>query len=151
MVAILNPKWPPKYKNPPIWKKFGFQVDYDVAIWYPSLVCYGGHFESILAAKLQKSSNLGELWLPSKLWCCELTSIVLFAMAAILNPKWPPNYKNSSIWATFGFQVDFALANWYLSSFLELGAILWSFSSYHFLLNFQWYLCVSLLCIYFWI
>jgi hypothetical protein len=29
-VAILNPKWPPKYKNPPIWTKFGFQVDFDV-------------------------------------------------------------------------------------------------------------------------
>jgi hypothetical protein len=36
MVAILNPKWPPKYKNPPIWAKFGFQVDYDVANWYPN-------------------------------------------------------------------------------------------------------------------
>jgi hypothetical protein len=35
MVAILNPKWPPIYKNPPIWAKFGFQVDYDVANWYP--------------------------------------------------------------------------------------------------------------------
>jgi hypothetical protein len=45
MAAILNPKWLPKYKNPPIWTKFGFQVDYDVANWYPSLVCYGGHFE----------------------------------------------------------------------------------------------------------
>jgi hypothetical protein len=31
MVAILNQKWPPKYKNPPIWAKFGFQVDYEVA------------------------------------------------------------------------------------------------------------------------
>jgi hypothetical protein len=31
MVTILNPKWPPKYKNPPIWEKCGFQVDYDVA------------------------------------------------------------------------------------------------------------------------
>jgi hypothetical protein len=31
MAAILNPKWLPKYKNPPIWIKFGFQVDYDVA------------------------------------------------------------------------------------------------------------------------
>jgi hypothetical protein len=31
MAAILNPKRPPKYKNPPIWTKFGFQVDYDVA------------------------------------------------------------------------------------------------------------------------
>jgi hypothetical protein len=30
-----------KYKNPPIWEKFGFQVDYDVANWYSSLVCYG--------------------------------------------------------------------------------------------------------------
>jgi hypothetical protein len=30
MAAILNPKWPPKYKNPPIWMKFGFQVDFDV-------------------------------------------------------------------------------------------------------------------------
>jgi hypothetical protein len=29
MVAILNPKWPPKYKNPQIWGKFGFQVDFD--------------------------------------------------------------------------------------------------------------------------
>jgi hypothetical protein len=27
----LNPKLPPKYKNPPIWAKFGFQADYDVA------------------------------------------------------------------------------------------------------------------------
>jgi hypothetical protein len=32
MVAILNQKWPPKYKNSPIWVKFGFQVDYDVRI-----------------------------------------------------------------------------------------------------------------------
>jgi hypothetical protein len=30
IAAILNPKWPPKYKNPPIWAKFGFQVDFDV-------------------------------------------------------------------------------------------------------------------------
>jgi Ulp1 family protease len=36
MVAILNPKWPPKYHNPPIWAKFGFQVYYDVANWYPN-------------------------------------------------------------------------------------------------------------------
>jgi hypothetical protein len=25
-----------------------------------------------------------------------------FAMVAILNPKWLPNYKNSPIWAKFG-------------------------------------------------
>jgi hypothetical protein len=36
----LNPKWQPKYKNPPIWTKFGFKVEYDFANWYPSLVCY---------------------------------------------------------------------------------------------------------------
>jgi hypothetical protein len=28
MVAIFNQKWPPKYKNPPIWAKFSFQVDH---------------------------------------------------------------------------------------------------------------------------
>ena len=26
--------------------EIGFQVDYDVANWYPLFVCYGGHFES---------------------------------------------------------------------------------------------------------
>jgi hypothetical protein len=31
MAAIFNPKWQPKYINPTIWTKFGFQVDYDVA------------------------------------------------------------------------------------------------------------------------
>jgi hypothetical protein len=40
MAAILNPKWPTKYKNPPIWAKFGFQVDYDVANRYP---LFGSH------------------------------------------------------------------------------------------------------------
>jgi hypothetical protein len=31
------------------------------------LVCYGGHFESKMVAKIQKSSDLGEIWLPSRL------------------------------------------------------------------------------------
>ena len=65
-----------KYKYPPIWANFDFQVDYDVANWYPSLVCYGGHLESKMAAKIQKSSDLGEIWFPSRLWCCELIFIV---------------------------------------------------------------------------
>jgi hypothetical protein len=33
MLRIDFNRWfamPPKYKNPPIWAKFGFQVDYDV-------------------------------------------------------------------------------------------------------------------------
>jgi hypothetical protein len=40
-----------------------------------------------MVAKIQKSSDLGEIWLPSRLWCCELISIVWFDMVAILNPK----------------------------------------------------------------
>ena len=40
IAAILNPKWSPRYKNPPIWAKFGFQVDYDVTNWYP---LFGSH------------------------------------------------------------------------------------------------------------
>jgi hypothetical protein len=39
MAAIFNPKWPPKFKNPPIWAKFGFQVDFDVEKCYPTM-CY---------------------------------------------------------------------------------------------------------------
>jgi hypothetical protein len=31
------------------------------------LVCYGGHFEPKMAAKMQKSSDLGEIWFPSRL------------------------------------------------------------------------------------
>ena len=37
-------------------------------------VCYGGHFESKMTAKIQKSSDLGEIWFPSRLWCCQLIS-----------------------------------------------------------------------------
>jgi hypothetical protein len=40
MAAILNPKWSPKYQNPPIWAKFGFQVDFDVGKRYP---WFGSH------------------------------------------------------------------------------------------------------------
>ena len=39
MVAILNQKWPPKYKNPPIWAKFGFQHD-RVKNWALIISCY---------------------------------------------------------------------------------------------------------------
>jgi hypothetical protein len=30
-------------------------------------VCYGGHFESKMTAKIQKSSDLGEIWFPCRL------------------------------------------------------------------------------------
>ena len=39
MVAILNQKWPPKYKNPAIWPKFGFQHD-RVKNWALIISCY---------------------------------------------------------------------------------------------------------------
>ena len=98
MVAILNPKWPPKYKNPPIWTKFGFQVDYDVANWYPSLVYYGGHVESKMDAKIQKSSDLNEIWFPSRLWCCKLISIV----GLLWWPFWKKNVRQNVKILRFG-------------------------------------------------
>ena len=95
--------------------KFGFQVDYDVANWYPSLVWYSGHFESKMATKIQKSSDLGEIWFPSRFWCWELISMVwepyydllcrnihrsMLQLLGVGNgrhcnqgTKWPPNTK----------------------------------------------------------
>ena len=35
----FEPKWPPKYKNPPIWTKFGFQHD-RVKNWALIISCY---------------------------------------------------------------------------------------------------------------
>jgi hypothetical protein len=40
--------------------------------------------ESKMAAKIQKSSDLGKIWFPSRLWCCELISII-----------WEPYYDPS--------------------------------------------------------
>jgi uncharacterized membrane protein len=48
-----------------------------------------------MAAKIQKSSDLGKIWFPSRFCSCELISVI---------------------------------------AFLELGALLWFFRSYHFLL-----------------
>ena len=81
------------------------------------LVCYGGHFESKMATKIQKSSDLDEIWFQSRVWCCELISIV----GLLWRPFWIQNgrqkYKDPPISAKFGFHVDFLLANWYPSSF----------------------------------
>jgi hypothetical protein len=41
MVAILNPKWPSKYKNPPTWAKFGFEAKF-CPNW--RIFVFGGHF-----------------------------------------------------------------------------------------------------------
>jgi hypothetical protein len=53
-------------------------------------------------------------------------------MVAILNLKWSPKYKNPPIWAKFGFQVDYMMLRIDIHC---LGAMLWSFRSYHILLN----------------
>jgi hypothetical protein len=59
----LNPKWPPKYKNPPIWKKFDFQVEYDVANWYQSFA---------MMAILSVVSDFNENWYLGVFWNEEL-------------------------------------------------------------------------------
>ena len=103
------------YKNPPIWAKFGFQVDYDVTNWYSSLGCNGGHFEFKMAANIQKSSDLGEIWFPSILWSWEFIAIV----GLLWRPLWIQNGRQNTkilrFWAKFGFQVDYDVANWYPS------------------------------------
>ena len=64
------------------------------------LVCYGGHFEPKMAAKIQKSSDLGEIWFPSRLWCCELISyLVVFALFLIMSPK--RSFRRHIVFALF--------------------------------------------------
>ena len=46
------------------------------------LVCYGGHFESKMAAKIQKSSDLGKIWFPSRSWSCELIIVIVFRIVS---------------------------------------------------------------------
>jgi hypothetical protein len=42
------------------------------------LVCYGGHFEFKMAAKIQKSSDFGKIWFPSR--SCELIIVIVFGI-----------------------------------------------------------------------
>ena len=44
------------------------------------LVCYGCHFESKMAAKIQKSSDLGNICFPSSLCSCELIIVIVFGI-----------------------------------------------------------------------
>ena len=67
MTTILDSKWPPKYKNPPIWAKFGFQVDYDVANNIHRWFAMAAILNPKRPPKIQKSSDLGEIWFPSRL------------------------------------------------------------------------------------
>jgi hypothetical protein len=83
MVAIFNQKWPSKYKNSTIWAKFVFQVDYDVANWYPSL---GSHIISYLAFALYLIKSPNEVW-----------RLIFFATFLIIikspNEAWPHLYR----------------------------------------------------------
>ena len=64
-------------------------------------------------SQIQKSSDLAEIWFPSRLWCCKLISIV----GLLWWPFWiQDGYQNTKIllfWTKFGFQVDFDVGNWY--------------------------------------
>ena len=44
------------------------------------LVCYGGHFETKIATKILKSSNLGKIWFPSRSCTCELIIMIVFGI-----------------------------------------------------------------------
>jgi hypothetical protein len=46
------------------------------------LVYYGGHFESKMAAKIEKSSDLGDIWFPSRSWSCELIIVIVFGIGS---------------------------------------------------------------------
>jgi hypothetical protein len=43
------------------------------------------------------------VWFTGNKTCCTIWRPFWFAMVVILNPKWPPKYKNPLIWAKFGF------------------------------------------------
>jgi hypothetical protein len=62
------------------------------------LVCYGGNFESKLAAKIHKSSDLGEIWFSKLIMMLRIKIDRWFAMSAIFNHlkdhKMAPNSKN---------------------------------------------------------
>jgi phage shock protein PspC (stress-responsive transcriptional regulator) len=46
------------------------------------LVWYGGHFESKMATKIQKSSDLGKIWFPSRSCSCELIIFIIFGIGS---------------------------------------------------------------------
>jgi hypothetical protein len=55
--------------NIKIYLETKFRLNRRIFVFWP-------HFESKMATKIQKSSDLGKIWFPSRLWCCELISIV---------------------------------------------------------------------------
>ena len=44
------------------------------------LVCYGGNFESKMAAKIKKFSDLGKICFPSSLCSCEWIIVIVFGI-----------------------------------------------------------------------
>jgi hypothetical protein len=72
----------------------GNQISSDVTNWYP------------LAAKIQKSSDLEEIWFPSRLWCYELISIV----GLLWWPFWIQNSHQNTKILHFGGHFGFKMA-----------------------------------------
>jgi hypothetical protein len=58
-----------------------------------------------MAAKIQKSSDLGDIWFPSRFWCWELISMVW-------EPYYDPLCRNihRSMWQLFGGLEKFKMA-----------------------------------------
>ena len=78
----------------------------------------GRHFKMAVNIKILKIVKYSKLKRFDWKWiftgsktCCTIWRPFWFAMAAILNPKWPPNYKDSPILTTFGFQIDYDVPN----------------------------------------
>ena len=84
MVAILNQKWPPKYKNLPIWAKFDFQM---LKVKYLELNPFSGHYG-------YKSHNFNVI--PEK-----IKALVPVSESNVVA------YSNSSISFSGGFPTDF--------------------------------------------
>ena len=51
-------------------------------IWRPFWIAMAAIFESKMAAKIQKSSELGKIWFPSRSCSCELIIVIVFGIGS---------------------------------------------------------------------
>ena len=66
-----------KFKNEKISMEMDIYSEKDMLHHMATIsICNGGHFESKMVAKIQKSSDLTNIWFPSRLWCCKLIAFV---------------------------------------------------------------------------
>jgi hypothetical protein len=79
MVAILNPKWPPKYKNLPIWAKFGF--------WKPNFAQFGGFLYLAAILYLGYHGNGCHFEFFSTLKSCHILRRIFISIVGLL--WWP--------------------------------------------------------------